>query len=53
MFVPIKHLLWNIRDLLNIANGRSLANEIDTDSFPKIFDKQLTFRQLFAFLMSG
>ena len=39
-----------MRDLLNIANGCSLANEIDTDSFPKVFDKQLTFRQLYAFL---
>ena len=52
MFVPIKHLFWNIRDLLNIANGCSLANEIDTDSFQKVFDKQLTFRQLYAFLKS-
>ena len=30
--------------------GCSLANEIDTDSFLKVFDKQLTFRQLYAFL---
>ena len=52
MFVPIKYLLWNIRDLLNIANGCSLANEIDSDSFPKVFDKQLTFRQLYTFLKS-
>ena len=50
VFVPIKYLLWNIRDLLNIANGYSLANEIVTDSFSKVFDKQLTFRQLYAFL---
>ena len=27
-FVPIKYLSWNIRDLLNIANGCSLAGEI-------------------------
>ena len=33
VFVPIKHLLWNIRNLLNIANGCSLANEIEIDSF--------------------
>ena len=52
VFVPIKYLLWNIRDLLNIANGCSLANEIDTYSFPKVFGKQLTFRQLYAFLKS-
>ena len=42
--------MWNIRDLLNTGNGCSLANEIDTDSFPKVFDKQLTFRQLYTFL---
>ena len=53
VFVPIKYLLWNIRGLLNIANRCSLANEIDTGSFPKVFDKQLTFRQLYAFLKSG
>ena len=54
VFVPIKHLLWNIRDLLNIANGCSLANEIDTAlSSLKVFDKQVTFRQLYAFLKSG
>ena len=35
-----------------IANGCSLANEIDIDSFPKVFEKQLTFRQLYAFLKS-
>ena len=32
-----------------------IANECffaDTDSFPKAFDKQLTFRQLYAFLKS-
>ena len=52
VFVPIKYLLWNIRDLLNLANGCSLANEIDNDSFPKVFDKQLTFRQLYAFVKS-
>ena len=46
VFLSIEYLLWNIRDLLNIGNGCSLANEIDTDSFPKVFDKQLTFRQL-------
>ena len=46
VFVPIH--------LLNIYffNGCSLAGEIDTDSYPKVFDKQLTFRQLFAFLKS-
>ena len=32
-----------------IANGRSLANEIEIDSFPKVFEKQLTFRQLYIF----
>ena len=35
-----------------IAYGCSLANEIDNDSFPKVFDKQLTSRQLYAFLKS-
>ena len=50
MFVPIKYLLWNTRDLLKIANGCLLANEIVTDSFSKVFDKQLTFRQLYASL---
>ena len=29
-----------------------LANEIDSDSFPNVFEKQLTFRQLYAFLKS-
>ena len=29
-----------------------LANEIDIDSFPNVFEKQLTFRQLYAFLKS-
>ena len=48
VFVPLKYLLWNIRDLLNVANGCSLANEINTDSFPKVFDIQLTFRQLLS-----
>ena len=40
--------------LLNIYffNGCSLAGEIDSDSYPKVFDKQLTFRQLCAFLKS-
>ena len=50
VFVPIKYLLWNTRDLLNIANGCLLANEIVTDSFSNVFDKQLTFRQLYASL---
>ena len=50
LLVPIKYLLQNIRDLLNKPMGCSLANEIDTDSFLKVFDKQLTFRQLYAFL---
>ena len=35
-----------------IANECFLVNEIDTDSFLKAFDKQLTFRQLYAFLKS-
>ena len=35
-----------------IANGRSLANEIEIDSFPKVFEKKLTFRQLYTFLNS-
>ena len=33
-----------------MAYGCSLTNEIDTDSFPKVFDKQLRFRQLHIFL---
>ena len=53
VFASIKCLLRNIRNLLNIANGCSLANEIGTDSFPKVFDKQLKFHQLYAFLKSG
>ena len=52
VLVPIKYLLCNIRDLLNLVNGSFLANEIDTDRFPKVFDKQLTFRQLDAYLKS-
>ena len=35
-----------------IANGCSLANEVGIDSFPKVFEKQLTFRQLYDFLKS-
>ena len=35
-----------------IAYGCSLTNDIDTDSFPKVFDKQLRFCQLHIFLKS-
>ena len=35
-----------------MASGCSLTNEIDIDSFPKVFEKQLTFRQLYVFLKS-
>ena len=35
-----------------MTNGCSLANEINTDSFLKVSDKQLTIRQLYALLKS-
>ena len=41
------YLLWNIRDLLEIANGRG---DIDDDSFQSKFNKKITFRQLYNFL---
>ena len=49
-FVPIRYLLWTIRDLLEILNGCSLVIQSETDDFPKIFEKELTFRQLYKFL---
>ena len=39
-----------IRDLLEIINGCSGIAQSKTDDFPTIFDKKLTFRQLYKFL---
>ena len=41
-----QYLLWNIRDLLEIANGRG---DIDDDSFQSKFNKKITFWQLYNF----
>ena len=49
-FVPIRYLLWTIRDLLDIINGCSGMVQNETDDFSTIFDKNLTFRQLYKFL---
>ena len=43
-FVPIRYLLWTIRDLLEILNGCSLVIQSETDDFPENFEKELTFR---------
>ena len=42
-FVPIRYLLWTLRDLLDMVNGCSLVAEDGFDSFCDIFEKKLTF----------
>ena len=49
-FVSIRYLLWIIRDFLDIINGCSGIVQNETDDFSTIFDKNLTFRQLYKFL---
>ena len=51
-FVPIRYLLWTLRDLLEMVNGCSLVVEDGFDSFSDIFLKKLTFRQLYHFIKS-
>ena len=48
-FVSIRYLLKTIRDLLEILNGCSSVIQSETNDFPKIFEKELTFRQLNIF----
>ena len=47
---PIRYLLWTIRDLLEIINGCSGIVQSEIDDFTAIFDRILTFRQLYKFL---
>ena len=51
-FVPIRYLLWTLRNLLDMINGSSLVAQEKFDSFEEIFDKRLTFRQLYNFVKS-
>ena len=51
-FVPTRYLLWTLRDLLDMVNGCSLVVEDGFDSFCDIFEKKLTFRQLYHFIKS-
>ena len=46
-YLQKRYLLWNIRDLLEIVNGRG---DIDDDSFQSKFNKKITFWQLYKFL---
>ena len=51
-FVPIRYLLWTLRDLLDMINGCPLVAQEKFDGFVDIFDKKLTFRQLYNFVKS-
>lgn len=48
MFKQKLYLLWNIKDVLNIANGSGKIKVPDT--FFHKFEKELTFSQLYDFL---
>ena len=51
-FVPIRYLLWTLRDLLDMINGCPLVAQEKFDGIVDIFDKKLTFRQLYNFVKS-
>ena len=42
-FVPIRYLLWTLRDLLDMINGCSLVAQEKFGSFVDIFDKKTNF----------
>ena len=46
-YAQIRYLLWNLNDLLQIANGNKL---IDNSGFEEQFSKPITFRQLYEFI---
>ena len=48
--VPIRYLLWKIRDLLEIITGCSGIVQSETDNFPTIFNTKWIFHQLYKFL---